>query len=150
MYCPKCGRPNEANANFCSSCGTPLTYVVSAVPRSSPASDPAVIAGQIQRKEKIVNIIWIVIGAIQILAGYTLIAGIWNIVNAIGFLLKCSEIVPGNADIVPYFEQRRNGLIVIAVINLILGGVIGVALAIYELSIRKTVLDNREIFESGM
>ena len=79
-----------------------------------------------------------------------MIAGIWNIVNAIGFLLKCSEIVPGNADIVPYFEQRRNGLIVIAVINLILGGVIGVALAIYELSIRKTVLDNREIFESGM
>ena len=74
-------------------------------------------------------------------------AGVWNIINAIVSLRNVKNIQPGNAAVVPYFDGRKVWLIVLAVVNLVLGGVVGVLLVLFEWYLRDYVLRNRSAFE---
>jgi hypothetical protein len=98
---------------------------------------------------------WIILGVLQIIIAlaatnfiYVAIAGIWNIVNAAIFLKNANDIVAGNPNVVSYFDKRLTGLIVILVVNLFIGGFIGVILAVIELVNRNYVLNNRMAFEA--
>jgi hypothetical protein len=114
------------------------------------------IANKVRSTEMAVNIFWIVLGVLQILLAlsnmsyiFVAIAGIWNIGNAAASLKNLNSIVAGNPIVVSYFEQRKTGLIAILVVNLIIGGVIGVILAVVNLINRNYVLNNRMAFESN-
>lgn len=147
MFCSKCGRPVDDGAAFCSHCGSPLSSGAAA-PAVIP-DDPAGIAARVRRNETVISVLWLALGVVQLALLYTAAAGVWNIVNAILTLRNTRNIVAGNPNVVPYFDGKRTGLIVMGVVNLVLGGVVGVALVLYELHIRQVVLDNAGAFDAG-
>jgi hypothetical protein len=113
------------------------------------------VANKVKSTETAVNVCWIILGVLQIIIAlaatnfiYVAIAGIWNIVNAAIFLKNANDIVAGNPNVVSYFDKRLTGLIVILVVNLFIGGFIGVILAVIELVNRNYVLNNRMAFEA--
>lgn len=146
MYCAKCGKPLAAGAAFCSYCGAAAADPAAAPSRAIP-DDPGGVAARVRKNEIIVNVAWLVMGVVQVALLYTAAAGVWNIVNAILFLRNAKNIVPGNPGVVPYFEGRKTGLIIMGVVNLVLGGVVGVVLVLYELHVRQIVLDNAGAFD---
>lgn len=105
------------------------------------------MAVKVRLCEVVSNIVWIVVGIIQCVAVYTAAAGVWNIVNVIVALRNAKNITAHNPGVVPYFDQRKVWLIVLAVVNLILGGVVGVVLVLFEWYVRDFVLRNRSAFE---
>ena len=108
---------------------------------------PAAVALKVKRCEVVSGVAWLLIGIVQLLMVYTAAAGVWNVINAIVALRNCKNITPGNLHVVPYFEGRKVWLIVMAVVNLILGGVVGVLLVLFDWHVRDFVLRNRSAFE---
>lgn len=145
MYCPKCGKPLADGAAFCSYCGA-AAAVPAAAPTEPIPADPGGVAGRVRRNEIIVNVLWLIVGVVQLILVYTAAAGVWNIVNAILVLRNARNILPGNPNVIPYFDGRKTGLIIMGVVNLVLGGVVGVFLVLYELHVRRIVLDNAGAF----
>lgn len=145
MYCHKCGKPLVNGAAFCSCCGAAVA--APAAPAREIPADPAGVATRVRRNEIIVNVAWLILGAIQVALLYTAAAGVWNIVNAILFLRNAKSIVAGNPGVVPYFDSRKTGLIITGVMNLVLGGVVGVVLVLYELYVCRVVLNNAGAFD---
>ncbi|MBQ3182725.1 MAG: hypothetical protein IJB24_05425 [Clostridia bacterium] len=91
-------------------------------------------------------IIWIVIGALQIMIGIFCIVGILNIVSAINDMKYSKEILNDPTDIVEKFEPVTMPIIVSAY-NLVFGGIVGVVGSIYYfISIRGFVMENKERF----
>lgn len=155
IVCPSCRRrysvevPNEAGVHTvrCPYCSAPYSATVCQPVKSAPVSGPAAVAAKVRRGEVISNIAWIVIGIVQCVTLYAAAAGVWNIINAIVSLRNVKNIQPGNAAVVPYFDSRKVWLIVLAVVNLVLGGVVGVLLVLFEWYLRDYVLRNRSAFE---
>lgn len=155
IVCPSCRRrysvevPNEAGVHTvrCPYCSAPYSATVCQPVKSAPVSGPAAVAAKVRRGEVISNIAWIVIGIVQCVTLYAAAAGVWNIINAIVSLRNVKNIQPGNAAVVPYFDGRKVWLIVLAVVNLVLGGVVGVLLVLFEWYLRDYVLRNRSAFE---
>lgn len=155
IVCPSCRRrysvevPNEAGVHTvrCPYCSAPYSATVCQPVKSAPVSGPAAVAAKVRRGEVISNIAWIVIGIVQCVTLYAAAAGVWNIINAIVSLRNVKNIQLGNAAVVPYFDGRKVWLIVLAVVNLVLGGVVGVLLVLFEWYLRDYVLRNRSAFE---
>ena len=131
----------------CPYCSVPHVLTVQRVVRSAPVSGPAAVAAKVRRGEIASNVIWLILGVLQCVALYAAAAGVWNVINAIVALRNVKNIQPGNAGVVPYFDQRRTWLIVLAVVNIVLGGVVGVLLVLGEWSLREFVLRNRSAIE---
>lgn len=136
VRCPYCSAPYEATVAIRSE----------RKKKQKPVGTDAV-AAKVRRCEVASNIIWIVVGIIQCVAVYTAAAGVWNIINAIVALRNVKNITAHNPCVVPYFDQRKVWLIVLAVVNLVLGGVVGVVLVLFEWYVRDFVLRNRSAFE---
>jgi hypothetical protein len=109
--------------------------------------DNDAIAKRVADYEKTSGILWIVIGIIQVVSLVTIIAGIWNIVEGTKRVKLVNKIQAHQPWIVPAFENSLNSIIIIGVINLIFGGVVGIAIAIFDYYIRDFVLKNRIAFE---
>lgn len=158
ILCPACRRrysvelPDVSGVHTvrCHYCYTPHEVTVSmSSPRSKtakPSGDNAV-AAKVRKCEVALSIAWLVIGAIQCFTLYAAAAGVWNIVNAIVAMRNAKNITAHNPGVVPYFESRKTWLIVLAVVNLILGGVVGIVLVLFEWHLRDFVLRNRGSFE---
>ena len=141
MYCTKCGKELPDDAVICTGCGC------LANPESAPAKeiDPLVVS--LSEKIKTNAIIWIAIGAIQILTGVFFIVGILNILSAVNDLKYAQSVLQDPSGIVPRFEPLTMPIIVL-VYNLIFGGLIGVAGSIYYfVGIRSFVMENRATFD---
>ncbi len=95
--------------------------------------------------QRISGVLWIVLGIVQLLSVYGIIAGLWNIPVGIGQLRQATRIRARDETIPPAFEGVV-GLVVIGVINLILGGVIGVIVVGLDFWIRDRVLKHRALF----
>lgn len=112
---------------------------------------PEVNADEVARKvadyQKTSGILWIAIGVLQIISVFAVIAGVWNIVAGINGYKLSKKIKAHEAWVVPSFENSLNGIIIIAVVNLFLGGVIGIAFAAFDYYIRDYVMKNRSAFE---
>ena len=150
MYCHKCGKPLADGAVFCSYCGQPVPVPGGAPSRAPVASipaDPAGIVARIRRNEIIINVLWFALGVVQLVFLYTAAAGAWNIVIAILALCNVKNITVGNPNVVPYYDSRKTGLIVAGVVNVVLGGVVGVLLTLYSLRVRQFVLNNAGAFD---
>lgn len=111
------------------------------------ASEPEQIATKIQRRERLSCVLWIVIAVVQIVTLLGIPAGLWNGINAIVRLRSIKNITPGNPAVVGWYDERKAWLIVFAVVNLVIGGVVGVFLVAHDWSLRDYVLQHRSVFE---
>lgn len=100
--------------------------------------------------ERVSGVLWIIIGILQTLSILLLylpgpIVGIWNIVAAVSRFKAIPMIKMRDARI-PALFSREAGLIIMLVLNLILGGVVGVILVAFDFYIRHKVLSNSHLF----
>ena len=91
---------------------------------------------------------WIGLGCLQILTVAGAIAGVWNIIAGVSRLRIAPRITAGDATIPAEFEGIV-GLFLIGVLNLFLGGVIGIIGVVADAYIRDRVLKNRHLFVQG-
>ena len=98
--------------------------------------------------ERISGILWIVLGVLQILTIFGAIAGIWNLFAG-GSRISMARLVQRRDPRVPAAFAGVGQLIVIAILNLLLGGVIGIIFVIFDCIIRDKVLANRHLFVPG-
>lgn len=99
--------------------------------------------------QRISGVLWIILGIVQILSVYGIIAGLWNIPGGISRLRQATRIRARDSTIPAAFEPVV-GLVVIGVINLVAGGVIGVAVVGFDFWIRDRVLKHRGIFTESV
>ena len=158
MYCQKCGA--KMNGNFCPSCGAKNGYQysynysrpINNISHSAcvPNHTPFDVVQTVRRHEKISNTLWLIIGIIQCLLGLiqpsVLVAGIWNVVNSIVGLVAIKNIQPHHPGIIEKYRKDFINILIFIAINLIFGGIIGVALCGYDLYIRHYVLKNQYAF----
>lgn len=146
-----------AENNFtvvCPSCGTQLRIKPSGVSRKEykQATAPSaadLVAARVRKCELASGILWLIIGIVQLVLVWTAAAGVWNIFFAIMRLRSLKNIYAGNSALVPWYDDRRNWLIAFAIINLVLGGVVGVFLVAFDWWVRDYVLKNRAAFEGS-
>lgn len=143
-YCTKCGQQIHDEAVICIHCGCPTTQgnVNATV---GGASEP--LLERLSQKIHTNAILWMVLGIVQCITMIGIIAGIWNIYAAWNDMKYSKECLNNPSGIVQRFEPLQ-GYIIALVLNLVLGGVIGVVGVAYELiAIRGFVLENKSYFE---
>ena len=89
--------------------------------------------------------VWIGIAIIQICTCYGAIAGVWNIFVGISRYQMIDRVKARDSRI-PAEHEGLGMLIAIALINLILGGVVGIVLVAYDYYMRNQILENRHVF----
>lgn len=108
--------------------------------------DPDVTVRRVADYERISGILWIVLGVLQCLTLVGIIAGIWNIFAGLS-RVRAAPIILSRSPGVPAMFEGVGQLIVIGLVNLFLGGFIGVLFVIFDFIIRDMVLKNRHLFE---
>ncbi len=112
--------------------------------------DRNTVLQNISNKEKAGGIIWIVVASLQLLIGLaynwiTLIIGIWNLIMGITTITNAGKMEQRANNIVEEYEKNLTNIIIFLVVNIFIGGLIGVIGAIYDLVVRNYVLSNRNI-----
>jgi hypothetical protein len=105
---------------------------------------------QISDYERLSGIFWIVLGILQCLTIFVFyifgpVVGIWNIMAGISHLKRSPRILARDPAIPSEYESL-GGIIAIGIVNLVIGGVIGIVFAILDFVIRDKVLSNRHAF----
>lgn len=95
------------------------------------------------------GVIWIVLAILQILSIVGIIAGAWNLYAGIT-RLNAAKLAQGRDHQVVKGFESISGLVVIAVINLLLGGFIGIILVGFDFFIRDRILKNAHLFTGGL
>lgn len=115
-------------------------------PSPSTTTNPEATIRRLADYERVSGILWIVIGVIQCLTLIGLIAGIWNIVAGVSGI-RIAPVILQRDPCIPAVFEGIGQLIIIGVINLLLGGMIGVFFIIFYFIIRDMVLKHRHLFE---
>jgi hypothetical protein len=88
---------------------------------------------------------WIGLGILQLISVFGAIAGVWNII--IGFLcFPLAKRIRNRDPSVPKDFEPVWLLVVIGLVNIFLGGLVGVAIVAFEFFIRDKVLSNQYLF----
>lgn len=144
MLCSNCGKEVPEGYAFCPGCGRKMGQENPSVqPPKTPAEE---IAKEIRDDTRTSAILWIVIGSVQILGCITIIAGVWNLVMGIRRLNLSETVTPGNPEVYQAFDSGLTNIIVTAVLNFILGGVVFALLCIWDYFIRDKVIRNASVF----
>lgn len=120
------------------------------------------IIDTIRKLEMASGIVWSIIAGVQILTAVLclivpfltfsiemmalLIAGIWNILAALSRFNRVKQVQARRASVVKSYESVTP-LVIIAVVNLVLGAVIGALWVIIDFILRDKVLRNRHLFD---
>ncbi len=145
MYCSNCGNKLKENARFCTACGTSSEGVV---PKKTNKEKQRVL-DELYKKENISKTIWIGVGIFQAIFGimwdqyFLIMVGAWNVFAGFSRTINIYD----NIHLVEEYDESLGTIIVFLIINLVIGGVIGVVGSIYDLTIRDYVLKNREVLE---
>lgn len=108
------------------------------------------VTKSLSEKEKIAAIIWLIIGILQCFSFVFILSGAWNIYAAITRFKRSNSVLQPWKGIVNTYDKELTGIIISIVVNVIFGGVIGVAGALYDLfAVRDYVLKNRKVFEEA-
>jgi len=98
--------------------------------------------------ERLSCIFWIALGAIQICLGWTAIAGIWNIIASIS-RWKLPDRIRQRDPTIPEAYQGIASLVVIGIVNLVVGGFIGIVFVAFDFYIRDKVLTHAHLFSAA-
>lgn len=104
-------------------------------------------ANRLAGYERTSAIIWLLISIIQIMSIYLMIAGVWNLFAAMSFFKLEKKILNRDAD-VPQIYESITELIIIAIINILFGGIFGIILVGFNFWIRSEILAHRDIFDN--
>ena len=150
-YCTHCGKELSDEAVICVGCGCP-TQSYKPKERNS-AADIGNLLNILSQRLKTNGIMWIVIGAVQILGGvfinwFVALVGVLNIISSLNEINYSKTVLEKPSGIVQKFEPIA-GSAIILIYNLVIGGIIGVIGSIYYLiAIRSFVMENKEYFAS--
>lgn len=162
-FCSRCGKPVSPGDNFCEGCGARIEDPVSHSAGNTVSNEDEPLAqgsatgeqtlGRVADYERISAILWICLGGIQVLMGAIdgfkiamIIVGIWNL-HAAYTRLKLPDLIRARRPGIPaLYEKQLVQLAIIGVLNLVFGGVIGVAFVVFDFVIRGMVLRNRALF----
>ena len=152
-FCFGCGAQLVAGASFCTICGVRQELVpagasglvVTAHAHANALTSEETLVRQIADYERISGIVWIVLGVLQILSLVGVFAGIWNIFAGRS-RLKLYPLIAARDASVPAVFESLSGLVVIGIINILLGGFIGVICIGFDFYIREKVLSNAHLF----
>lgn len=132
--CPFCGEEINYSAQKCKFCNEWL--------KDNSCVDNI---SQIADYQKASNITWLVIAIIQICTVVCIIAGIWNLFATISNWELPKKIL-NRDDNIPEIYQSIVGYFIIGIVNLLVGGIIGIALLCFDLYIRSLILKNKHLF----
>ena len=157
-FCTHCGNEVNENAVVCVKCGCaiPKTQTFTngqstQFSQGTPFSSNPNIVNTISQRIQMNGIIWIVIGAIQIILGIfanwvMLIVGVLNLISAMQDINYSKSFSLTPVGIVNKVKPLT-GAIITLIYNLLIGGVIGVAGSIYYfVAVRGYVLENEQAF----
>lgn len=156
-YCTHCGKARPTLAKFCPACGhaaqstspgSAATEFAPALLRAPDGMADARMLDRIASYERTSAIVWLVFGILQIVSVVAVIAGIWNILAAVS-RFKLSPMIRARDPQIPGIYEGIGQLIVIGVINLLVGGVIGVVFVGFDFYVRSLVLENRHLFANS-
>ncbi len=141
-FCAKCGKELHDDAVICMGCGCAVE-----TPLQNTATDNQLVR-TLSERVKTESIIWIIIGALQLLSGVFFIIGILNIISGINDLKYSKEILENPSGIVERYTPLTMPIITFAY-NLIFGGIVGVIGSVYYfVAIRSFVMENKDQFEA--
>ncbi len=149
-YCSKCGKELLDEAVICVGCGCAVGEQNNQTVNNKSV-DGATLLNTLSQRLNTNGIIWLVIGALQILGGifinwFLLIVGVLNIISSVQDMQYSKTLLENPTDIVAKFEPIT-GPIITLVYNLVIGGVIGVVGSIYYfVAIRNYVMENKQFF----
>jgi hypothetical protein len=115
--------------------------------KPSTLPENSVLIRRIADYERISGFVWIALGIIQIILLYTAIAGVWNIIAGISRFRIVKRIKERDSTIPAEYESL-SGLILIGIINLLLGGIIGLVFVAFDFFIRDKILTNSHLFDN--
>lgn len=108
------------------------------------------VSKTLSEREKISAIVWLVIGICQCLSIVLIFCGVWNIYASIKRFKHAEAVLTPWRGIVNSYDKWMSNIIIGLVINLIFGGVIGVAGSLYDLfMVRSYVLDNKDVYANA-
>lgn len=150
-YCTKCGKQIHDEAVICVGCGSPVedTYgkVFLDISQNQRVSSDNLV-NTLSTRYNTCGIIWIVIAIIQIISVACLPVGLWNLYAAYTNI-KYGKAIQKNPTNIVAAHTPITGAVICLVINLLFGGVIGVAGSIYYfIAIRGFVMENQSAFNS--
>lgn len=170
MFCVNCGKQIEEDAAFCSECGSPVNGTGNGATQDTNSNanlGSSMQQGAFQEtnhmtyfkeslgnKEMVGGIIWVCVGGVQILISifafwYLIFVGIWNVVIGIMRIKQKSQLQYKRGEtIYNAYSGRLTSIIICLVANLLFGGIIGVAGAIYDLIVRNYVMDNVDLLRN--
>lgn len=114
----------------------------------------------LSEKEKLAGIVWIVVASIQVLLGigivsfwnytyfYLILIGGWNYYAASTRFKYSKQLLVNPIGVYQHYEKSLASVIVFIVLNAVLGGIVGVAGAIYDLVVRNYAMTNKEALMS--
>ena len=176
MFCSNCGAQLPDDFKVCPQCGSAVegapeikkdaptqhpetTYAEPEQPVNTVAetaqpkreytdniSDDEMTVIRIHDMAKVCSIMWIVIGAFQCLTCVAIVAGVWNIFMGVRNFKSLNEFVLGNRTLFERYNNGLNNIVISALINFFLGGMLTVALSAIEFVIRDQVLKNKKLF----
>ncbi len=148
-FCTKCGKELLDEAVICVGCGCAVER-----PAAAPAAVPAGnLLTQLSSRVQVDAIVWLVIGILQIILGFTvdwfiLLVGVLNIVLAVQDYTYSKAVLTNPTGIVKKYEPLV-GPIITLVYNLFIGGIVGVVGSVYYfVGVRGFVLKNRAAFDA--
>lgn len=150
--CAHCGNAMNDETKFCVNCGTQANgysnYTYQSQQNRNFFDNRQMLRQNIGTREMVSGIIWICVGGIQTLISifafwYLIFVGIWNIVFGIKRVNKKEKLLYMSIDeIYNDYSSRLSSIIVFLVLNVLFGGIIGIAGAIYDLVVRNYVIQN--------
>lgn len=147
MFCSICGKKIQDEAVLCPNCGCPTSNY------NEMLSDNNIHIRQAFKRlseyERISGVVWLVIGIVQCVSIVGIICGIWNIVISTQRLKYSKELELIPRGVYYDFHKQLTSLVIILVINIILGAVIGVVGAVFDLLVRNYVMNNPKIFNDN-
>lgn len=153
-FCTACGTELLQTNRFCAVCGTQAGSTSESASRNFVAPPPRVavdvqydVIRQVADYERISGILWLILGILQVISVFGIIAGVWNILAGISRIRLVRRIQARDPRVVAAFSGMA-GLIVIGVINLLIGGVIGVIFVAFDFYVRDKVLSNAQLFDA--
>ena len=139
--CQFCGEEININAIKCKHCGEWLKSHLNTYVQYD-------ILKKISNHQKISNILWLIIAILQICSVSFIIAGIWNLIGTILTWNLPKKIMYQDKEVPSYYEGIW-GLIILAIVNIAIGGLIGAIIIFYDFYIRNLVLSHRDLFDKS-